>query len=149
MNEYLKKAQENHCDLLYSWANDKLARQSSFNQDKIIYSDHVKWFHSKLISSNCDIYILYVDATPVGHVRIDIKDKSAIISYCIDKNYRGYGLATKMIQLLEEEVKSKFNNINTLVGYVKFENVNSQRIFEKLGYKKINNKNCLKYYKNL
>ena len=144
MRFYLKKAAAEHCDLLFKWSNDKEVRENSFTKDAIKYDVHVKWFNDKLNSPNCDIFIFYLDNVPVGQARIDVENHEAVISYSIDNNYRGRGLSTEMIGLLEKNVDT---NVNKLIGYVKFSNVISQRVFEKLGYTKELNNNYIKYSK--
>lgn len=146
---YLKKAEAKDCDLLFHWSNDRTVRLNSFNQDEIKYDEHVKWFNKKINSDTCCIYILYSDNLPVGQVRIDIENNEAVISYSIDKNYRGRGLSSKMLSLLEVRIKEDSNWISTLIAYVKYNNITSQSVFQKLGYLKQNCNEFIKYYKLL
>lgn len=144
MNTFLKKASKADCDLLFKWANDKEVRENSFTKDEIKYDDHIKWLEDKLNCCTSDIFIFYLDNEPIGQVRIDIENNEAVISYSIDKDYRGNGLSTKMLAQLEVNIES---NINKLIGYVKFNNVTSQKVFEKLAYTKTQGDDCIKYYK--
>ncbi|MCB2297181.1 GNAT family N-acetyltransferase [Clostridium tagluense] len=144
MQKYLKKATYNDCDLLFNWANDKTVRESSFNNNKIEYEEHINWFQNKLNSNDTDIFIFYYQHIPVGKVSIDIENKEAIISYSIDKDYRGLRLSTDMLKLLEKNVERP---ISKFVGYVKYDNVQSQLVFERLGYQKVKCDNYIKYYK--
>lgn len=141
---YLKKATAEHCNLLFKWTNDKEVRENSFTKDVIKYDEHVKWFNDKLNSPNCKIFIFYLDNVPVGQVRIDVDNHEAVISYSLDNNFRGKGLSAEMIGLLEKNIDT---NVNKLIGYVKFSNVISQRVFEKLRYTKELSDNCIKYSK--
>lgn len=149
MDLFLKRAHLNDCDLLFNWANDKETRKNSFNQSKISYEEHVAWFNSKMKSYTCAIFILNFDNISVGYVRIDIENKTAVISYAIDENYRGRGLAEKMLALLEAELRNEEKHIEKLIGYVKSDNIASQKIFEKLKYNKIIHDDYFEYYKLL
>lgn len=146
MQIYLKRATQDDCDLLFKWANDKIVRENSFNNNEIKYEEHNKWFSKKINSNTTDIFIFYYGSAPVGKVSIDIENKEAIISYCIDKDYRGRSLSIEMLRLLETNIKRE---IDKFVGYVKYDNAKSQKVFERLGYQKLECDNYIKYYKQL
>lgn len=65
------------------------------------------------------------------------KERTALISYSIDKNFRGLGLGLQLIQSIEKYRLYGENNINELVGKVKLDNIASQKVFEKCYYEKI------------
>ena len=129
-----KRIQENDCDLLFKWVNDESVRKNSFNSRPITYEDHKKWFNNKLKSNNSLIYICYINGNAVGQIRIDIEEEIGFIDYSIDDNYRGKGYGTQLlIKVLEELVYSSIK-IKKIIGRVKYENIASQRAFEKSGY---------------
>lgn len=143
----LKQASKKDCDLLFIWANDIQVRENSFNSEKILYEDHLVWFNNKINCDKCVIFILYFDEIPVGQVRIDIENDSGLISYSIDRNYRGKGLSIAMLSKLEMEINKSEKSIRKLVGKVKFTNIASQKVFENLKYRKIIHTNFLEYKK--
>lgn len=147
MDITLKPASKKACDLLFNWANDEDVRKNSFTDNKILYKDHIKWFNNKINSDKCFIFILYFAEIPAGQIRIDIENENGVISYSIDKDFRGKGLSEIMISQLEAEVKKNKEYINKLVGYVKFGNVISQKVFENLKYEKITHDDFLEYKK--
>ena len=102
-----KLASEKDCDLLFYWANDTEVRKNSFKNDKILYEDHVKWFNSKIHSDKCIIFILYFNEMPAGQVRLDMENGTGIISYSVDKDFRGKGLSIIMLNQLEIEIKKR------------------------------------------
>lgn len=145
----LKPTSNKDCDLLFNWANDEDVRKNSFNNDKILYEDHIKWFNNKISSDKCFIFILYVSEIPAGQIRIDMERGTGVISYSIDKDFRGRGLSIIMLSYLEIEVNNREKHIDKLVGYVKIDNISSQKVFEKLKYQKIMNIDFLEYKKIL
>ncbi|NMF03283.1 GNAT family N-acetyltransferase [Clostridium beijerinckii] len=145
----LDRASKEDYDLLFNWVNDEEVRKNSFNPEKILYSNHIKWFNNMINSDKCIIFILKLKNTPVGQVRIAIERNFAIISYSLDKSYRGKGLTTTMLSLLEKEVKNNRININKLIAFVKLENIASQKVFEKLKYNKKFHNEFLEYEKYL
>lgn len=149
MNLYLRKAVLEDCDLLFNWANDRIVRQNSFNQKEILYENHVKWFNKMMNFDRCAIFILCSKNILLGQVRIEIENKTAVISYSIDKKHRGKHLSSEMLSLLEKEIINSKININKLIGYVKLDNNVSQRVFENLKYNKILHDDFYEYYKLL
>lgn len=134
---FIKAFSKEQVDLLYKWANDLECRKNSFQSEPIQYETHVKWCNDKLKSKDVDIYIAYLKSIPVGQIRLVYEYKTALISYSIDKNYRGLGLGRQLIQSIEEQKLYGKNNITKLVGKVKLDNIASQIVFEKCQYEKI------------
>lgn len=147
MEVFLRQVQNEDCDLLFKWSNDKLVRENSFNSNEIKYNDHINWFYNKLNSSNCHMFILYFTNIPIGQARMDVQNKEAIISYSIDINYRGQGFSLKMLKMLEKAAQNCNSEIDKLIGYVKLNNISSQKVFEKLEYNKLDCDKYIKYYK--
>lgn len=147
MKKQFRRAVQDDCQIIFEWANDELVRENSFNSNKISYAEHVLWFQNKLVSDKSFMFIFCVDDKPAGQVRIDIENEVGIISYSLDKTYRGKGLALEMLQLLEGEIGAQYIKIKVLVGYVKANNLASIKIFEKLEYLKLIENENYKYYK--
>ena len=76
--------------------------------------------------------VCLLENKPVGYVGL-VGEKE--VTYCVDSKYAGKGIGTYMINTFGKEFES-------LEALVKPENIASQKVFEKLGYKK------LIYYKN-
>lgn len=132
---YLIKADETHINTTFKWANDCDVRKYSFNTENIQYEDHVKWFNNKINDPNC-IYFIGIDGDKnIGQIRLDISENSGIISYSIDKEYRGHGYGFQLLQMLEKYILSNTNFRNfRLIGRVKQENISSVKCFLKCGY---------------
>jgi RimJ/RimL family protein N-acetyltransferase len=143
------KASKSQCDLLYKWANDSEARKNSFNPEQIPYETHVKWFEGKLRSSSSYIFVGFIDSTPVGQVRIDIDGLSAMISYSIDKEWRGMGLGNAFLQELPGLLEKHDIKVDRLIGKVKVGNLQSQKAFERAGFQKHEEKGFFEYVKDL
>ena len=139
---------EDDMKLIFDWSNDEEVRKNSFSSEKIKFEDHKNWFQKKI--NEADYYILFflVDGKETGLVRLAVSDNVGTISYQISREYRGKGLGKLMLELLESYVLE--NNIaSNLYGEVKEENISSQRIFERLGYKKTVEENKIEYTKVL
>ncbi|WZL73746.1 GNAT family N-acetyltransferase [Clostridiaceae bacterium 35-E11] len=130
----LEKADFSHLSLVYVWANDPQTRKSSFNTEEISLEDHTKWYTEKMESSTCEILIMYTDEIPVGQIRAEYEVDHLLISYSIDKTYRGQGYGKLLLKLFEEYIMTEKDLKTTIVGKVKYDNIPSIKAFEANGY---------------
>jgi RimJ/RimL family protein N-acetyltransferase len=79
-------------------------------------------------------YIFEYKNTPVAQLRFDTGEE-AVISYSIDKKYRGRGWGTLVLQSGIELFRDECHETIPVVGYVKAGNENSHRVFKDLGFK--------------
>jgi RimJ/RimL family protein N-acetyltransferase len=136
MKLVMREANEKDVDLYFDWANDDVVRQNSLDQNPIIYENHVKWFMSKLSSDHSLLYIFEVLGRRVGQVRLDKVEDAWEIDYSVDSCYRGLGVGKMMITQIMQ--KNFHTNLNLpLKALVKSQNLASQRVFEQLGFQKI------------
>ncbi len=147
----LRKVNKNDIELLFDWANDPDARANAKNPEPIKWEDHVRWFNEKILDDSSFIYILTEKEKNIGVIRFDKKNDDFIISYFIDKNYRGRGLGELV---LREGIKTLQEIVDnpSLLAYVKKGNIASEKIFEKLDFdlyreEKINNIDFIIYKK--
>lgn len=129
----LRSAVKEDCCFLYHLRNEKEVRKNSCQSDFISYEEHQAWFQKKLADSNTHIFILELDGTRVGQVRVDISEERAVISYALSPEVRGKGYAKWMLSELEGRVRDNLWAYQ-MEAKVKEENKASQRIFRVLGY---------------
>ncbi len=137
MSYFLRTVRDYDAKLLYKWTNDPDTRAASFKQEEIKWEDHVAWLKGLLADEDRDIFICMDFLSPLGVVRTakDEKDeKKALISYQVAPDFRGRGVGVKMLRLLEEKEREKYD---TLCGEVKPGNEYSINIFKKLGYTQV------------
>ena len=120
--------------LLLDWANDPLVRSNSFVQDAISPTNHHAWFHKRLTSSTCRIYVLEtVAGVAVGQVRFEQDGAHWWINYTIGMHFRGHGLGksvlTSAISALSRDI-----GVVPLRAKVKANNTASLKVFESLGF---------------
>jgi len=129
MDIKLRKADLNDLQLYFDWANDDLVRANSFYSDQINFENHVKWFNSKINSTNSLLFIFENNNVPVGQVRFEIEKTNSIIGISIDKNFRGKGLGVKMLKISTNEFFKLFNL--PVYAYIRLDNQSSKNIFLK------------------
>lgn len=128
-----RTASINDADLYFQWANDDVVRQNSFEQNKISYEEHVKWFKSKLASPDCFFYLFTKNNLPVGQVRIENKKEETVIGVSVDEKFRGKGLGSLMLELASTDFFIKFPQ-KTISAYIKEDNAASIAIFKKANF---------------
>lgn len=129
-----KKAGIEDCKLIFKWANDEIVRSNSFNTSQIDFESHVRWFRNKMNSPDCVLYVCYNGQTPIGQIRIDIEKDVGIINYMVDEQFRGMGYGTEFLKRVAHEIEKENVRISKLLGRAKYENIASQKAFEKAGY---------------
>ena len=135
------------CKLIFSLSNEPLVRANSFNQNKIEYGEHCKWFFKVLSDKNTLFFLIFVDETEtdfIGQIRFKRESEistECIISLSITEKFRGKHIADEFIGLGLESLKKSWDNINSVVAEVKDENIASNRVFLKKGFELISKVN--------
>ena len=137
----LRRVVEADADFLWHLANDPVVREASFSTATIPWQEHLKWLRARLDDPSCIFFVaLNEDNAPIGQVRFDIKNKDAVISVSIKKEYRGKGHGTSLIQASSKKVFSN-NAIVKVHAYVKNNNQSSMSSFLKANFKLIGQAN--------
>ncbi|MCL6472861.1 MAG: GNAT family N-acetyltransferase [Firmicutes bacterium] len=129
-----RKANREDLMLLYGWANDPLTRKMSLNKGTVSLETYYKWFNIYLHDDN--ILFLIVegldkeDWIPIAQVRLHADGE---ISFSVAKDYRGKGLAARIIINAIEFAKSCFP-VNCIVAKVKKDNLASIKSLERAGF---------------
>lgn len=151
LNDFkLRSANSSDSQITFEWANNMDIRKFSFNNDSLLWDDHIRWFNEKINSSNCAYYILELEEQSVGSIRFDLENSSAKINYLVDPKFTGKGLGTKILKEGITKLRSDKPLINLVYGFVFKNNLPSIKIFEKLGFQKVlENGNDFKYEKRI
>lgn len=120
--------------LYFNWSNDPMTRKQSFNTEPIPWENHQVWFSKKLSNPNALLYVLELANTPVAQVRFDLEANTATISFSIDKDFRGRKLGTLVLQKSIKQLKKAHPQVDSIIGYVKNDNIPSLKTFEYLGF---------------
>lgn len=129
---------EEDCALLYVWANDPETRRFSIRTEPISWHTHTAWFARKRSDLNCRHYLAINDEErPIGQIRFDVNEGAAEVSITIDRKQRGRGYA---VLLIAQGVKTLFQDtafpaLQTVVAFIKPDNLPSQRAFERAGFR--------------
>jgi UDP-2,4-diacetamido-2,4,6-trideoxy-beta-L-altropyranose hydrolase len=127
-------AQADDMMVLYDWANDPAVRANSFSQSPIPLEVHKIWFENKIKDPACLFLVARVQGRPAGMIRYDLKDGHGVISYLIDRDFRGKSLGAVILQKGEAALRARHPEIHTLIGHVQEANQASIISFRKNHY---------------
>jgi UDP-2,4-diacetamido-2,4,6-trideoxy-beta-L-altropyranose hydrolase len=135
-DRFLELSPAGHGDMiiLFEWANDPAVRENSFSQTPIPLEVHKIWFENKLKQTNCLFLLARVQGIPAGMIRYDLKQHQAVISYLIDRNFRGKSLGTLVLQKGEDLLQKHHPQVSTVIGHVQKTNQASVASFQNAGY---------------
>lgn len=125
----LVKVNREDWDYIFELRNNPNFKNFFYDQHKITKTEHYKYLQQQKNNKNFFNWIISLDNTKVGYVRILNNDVSIIV----DPQFHDEGIGTKTLKLLEKEAKKE--KIEKLIGRIMVHNKKSARIFENNGYK--------------
>ena len=131
---YLREAMVNDAELLFKWVNDPDTRSNSFDSHTVSRKEHEDWFARVMADTNQILYIMMREETPIGHVRYELSNNTAEISYSISPQERGKGYGKLIIHLAVMKIKSDYPEITKIRALVKPRNEASILCFERNGF---------------
>jgi UDP-2,4-diacetamido-2,4,6-trideoxy-beta-L-altropyranose hydrolase len=136
----LRSARESDCGLLFEWAGDPVTRAASFHSAPIAWEEHTRWFAERLQDPHAVIYIgENAGGEPVGLVRFQIKDDSAVLSVNVAPAFRGEGWGRELILFATRALLrtlARAGSVRRIDAFVKPENQASVRLFEASGFRR-------------
>lgn len=132
----LRNATEKDCEMVWKWANEPDARAVSFHSDFIAWEEHQEWFAARLNDEN---YLFFVVCgkrdESMGQVRFEIDSSSALISTSLAKEFRGYGLGSRVISAACKKAMD-LRDLNAIQAIIKRTNEISLKTFKQADFKK-------------
>lgn len=154
----IEKTNREVFDLLTMWDNQKDINHlliPNFKAEPVVPLTAQESYDRYVKNQTKIIFMIYDDDTPIGNVGVDFgfpllageKEFSGWISICVgEKAYRGVGIGGMAITFIEDFCRE--NNIKRIeLGYFAY-NVNAEKLYNKLGYKKIVVNKDVVYYNN-
>lgn len=124
----LRKATSDDAVDVWVWRNDPLTREMSRTTDEVPRAAHLGWFASSLTDPRRTILIGEVDGEKVGMVRFDHGAKTEV-SININPAHRSRGYGYALLMAATRAVPGD------LWAEIKDQNLASQRLFERAGFR--------------
>ncbi|OOE85078.1 UDP-2,4-diacetamido-2,4,6-trideoxy-beta-L-altropyranose hydrolase [Salinivibrio sharmensis] len=130
----LRYANKKDIELIYEWQSLPSTRKY-FNNSKVpTYAEHSQWMNKVIESASIDLFVITKGDTNIGTIRVDKKNGKleGDISILISPEFHSMGFA----KLALFEIKKIFKSYQ-LNAYVHKDNISSQFLFERAGFKRL------------
>ncbi len=150
MNIKLKKADFEDIEFLFYLRNIPEYYRYYKKPQAVEWEEHINWIMPILLGvDRRDLYIVVVDDTKAGQIRIDYTADMAEISISLVEHFMGKNIAHLALEKAIEKAK-KENGVKTFRAHVHQNNIASQKLFEKLDYRfEMQDGVWIKYIKNV
>jgi RimJ/RimL family protein N-acetyltransferase len=131
----IRRARLADMEMVFLLSNDPVVRQQSIHPQTITLEQHVQWF-TRRIKDPDYIFLVVHDRRKqlIGQVRYAVKNDSAVVNICINRDFRGKGLAAPLLKKTAAMVFKMKPELTEIIAYIKPDNVASSRSFLKAGY---------------
>lgn len=130
---HYRRATMDDARLLFEWANDPDVRAASFSSEPIPWEDHLSWLARRIDDDAHRLLVFSVNNKNIGLVRLMFVGERIILSYLIDKNYRGQGYGSRVIKSAVEFLITEGLS-KAIHAYVKVGNEKSMNAILKAGF---------------
>jgi hypothetical protein len=138
MKLQIRRASLKDAIFFYQLRNDIKTKKNSFNQKKIKYSNHLKWFKKKIKNKKAILLVAFFNETiNIATIRYETKKLFTYVSISIYRKFRNLGYGSRILKMSEKFIKKKL----IIISKIKKNNIASIKIFKKNNYKLINNDN--------
>ena len=134
-NFYLRNASLSDSQMVFNLSNDPSVREQSINKETISWENHNEWYGKKISDHNY-IFLLALDKKDnfIGQVRFQKEKDKVVISISITEQFRGKGLAKKILTESCARVFQTAGNVNAIIAYIRPDNKASIGGFTSAGF---------------
>jgi UDP-2,4-diacetamido-2,4,6-trideoxy-beta-L-altropyranose hydrolase len=124
------------CRDIWRWRNNPEVRKMCYETKSIRYSEHRKWFNSKISNVSTGFFIVENgDKQKIGQVRFEKNGKnSSCININLNPDFFGKGLGGKIIKYATRYFMNKFPEVKDITAEIIEGNIVSEKAFKKAGY---------------
>jgi len=131
----IRRTTEADAHLLHAWRNHSTTRSMSLNSEEISLAHHVEWLNAALADPDRVLLIAQIGNRPIGTIRFDLIENNAWrVSLFLDPDLHTLGLGKHMLQLGEQELKSRIDSDFVVRAEVVSGNAVSANMFVRGGY---------------
>ncbi|OWP62337.1 UDP-2,4-diacetamido-2,4,6-trideoxy-beta-L-altropyranose hydrolase [Hymenobacter amundsenii] len=123
---------------LLAWTNEPAVRRFSFNAEPVAEADHERWFAARLADDHALLLLAQDAATgrSAGLIRFAVEAETATLSYLLDPDFRGRGLAPLLLLAGTRRLLAQFAQVRRVLGHVQAANAASVHAFERAGFQR-------------
>ena len=129
----LLPATKQHAKVIFTWQSNPRVRKYLRNTKPVQWQEHINWLSTILTDPNIYLFLIKLNETPVGTLRLDkINNQQWEISIIVDPNYQGKNIALKAIQQIPKTFKA-----DGIIAEVHPDNHASHKLFTAAGFTKL------------
>lgn len=129
----LRAATLDDAALLLELRNDPDAVRWSTTRSVVSEADHERWCSSVLGDPAYRVRIALRGDTPIGFVRVDVREGVGTVSIAVDRAHRGHGYATMMLRAMIADCNADCQ-VRELAAAIHADNVASVKAFAAAGF---------------
>jgi RimJ/RimL family protein N-acetyltransferase len=129
----LRPAYAHDVDFVRECRADDDAVRFSVSGQRVDPVEHAQWFTRRLVAPGTPLWVGEVDGTPVGTVRVDVRNGVGEVGVAVHAAARGRGYGAGLVRALLDEVRGD-QQVVDLVARVHRENEPSRRLFRGAGF---------------
>lgn len=123
--------------IIMNWRNDIETRKNSYNDDLLIWDNFKIIFYEKYFNNYIPpLFALYGDIKIcfIGFKNTN-KKYDIEIGINLDPDYRNKRLSSIILEKLIKYIKNNYSLVNNIIAEIKIENIASNKLFQKVGFK--------------
>ena len=130
-----KKADFTDIEFLWYLRNQPEVFKFFNNPNAIQWKEHIDWIIPIILGkAQKELFVVFLGKNPVGQIRFDWQEhKVAVISISLLKDLWGQGIGAKILK--EAIKKGKKLKVKKFIAKINQNNIASQKLFEKFGFK--------------
>lgn len=121
---------------LFHWRNHPDVRKYSMNQDEISWDAHCEWLNLTLKNDRRVLLIGESEGQPVGVLRYDLSDGSALVSIYLVPERMGQGYGAPLLIAGSQWLAHNRPSVKMIRAEIFPDNPASIKVFEKAAYKR-------------
>ncbi len=131
---HIVAADNQHCNMILEWRNDKDSRKNFFNSNIILFEDHKKWYDNYIKDNPNRLLMCKLKDNNVCMVRFDnvYNNESYKVSINMNPDYRGKKLSAKCLgEAIQFFIKHNKWEVWYIYADIKPSNIASMKCFER------------------
>lgn len=137
-NYKIKLREVNISDIgdLFYWRNHETTRPMLFNQEIILWNDHLDWFSETMKKTIRYCLVFYFEGSKkkIGTIHFSLNDNFAFVSIIISPEMRNKKLSLICLNLAIKKFCEQFPHIKKLIAEIKNINLASKVTFSKADF---------------
>lgn len=128
----LRTAIRSDAAFLYRLRNEPSARSMFGESDAVDFARHYQWLIRSMRSKSVSLYLILLDESPVGTIRLDQKAGSIEVSITVRKETRSRGVCFRALRIVQVELQGRSENV---WATIKKRNLASLNCFSRSGFR--------------